>query len=510
MISARARCRWASVSSLFLVAVLSACSRPSAQAALPDFADLVDSVSSSVVNISTVPVEPVDGAAIPGAPSGPSSPFGAPGSEPPSRENLPDWMRKFLEQHAPEGFGRGAPGEAPPRGDSEPEADEPPGAEQSLGSGFILRKDGYVITNAHVVKDAKEIMVRLQDRRELIATIVGLDEPSDIALLKIDADDLPAVATADIKKLRVGQWVMAIGSPFGFDYSVTAGIVSAKGRSLFTEQYVPFIQTDAAINPGNSGGPLFNLAGEVVGVNSQIYSQTGGNSGIAFAIPIDVVLTVAEQLRETGKVTRGWLGVVVQEVTRDLAKSFGLAKAEGALVARVVPGSPSEAAGLKPGDVILEFNNLPLTVSRALPPMVGAVKPGESVPLKVLREGKQIVLKVKVGELPSESAEAAPPKPSLPLGLALEALDAEDRAEAKLSDGGVGIARVEPGPALQAGIQPGDILLSLSGQKIDSPERFREVVEQLPPGASVPVLIQRNGAPLFLALDVPAAGNQQE
>lgn len=476
---------------------LASCSRSTAPAGLPDFADLVDSVSGSVVNISTVSAEAVAGRAPPGLLPQPDE-----RGEAPSRENMPEWMRKFLEQHAPDSL-NGGPGSEAPGGGEGPGLDDLPGGEQSLGSGFILWDDGYVVTNAHVVKDAKEIMVRLQDRRELPASVVGVDEPSDIALLKIDGKDLPAVKTADSKKLRVGEWVMAIGSPFGFDYSVTAGIVSAKGRSLFTEQYVPFIQTDAAINPGNSGGPLFNLAGEVVGVNSQIYSQTGGNSGIAFAIPIDVALSVAEQLKDKGKVTRGWLGVVVQEVTRELAKSFGLAKAEGALVARVVPGSPSEAAGLKPGDVILAFNDEPLLVSNALPPLVGAVKPGESVPVKVLREGKQITLKVKVGELPPEVAGSAVPAPRLPLGLGLERLNAQDRAEARV-EGGVGIASVEPGPAEQAGVQPGDILLSLSGQKIDSPERFNEVVAGLTPGSSVPLLIQRNGGPLFLALDVPA------
>ncbi len=495
MIVAAASCRRAGCL-LVLSLLLGSCSKAPSTAGLPAFADLVDAVSGSVVNISTVPVDAVASSAAPEAPT-------APDSDQSARENMPDWMKKFLEQHAPEGYGGDAAPEGSDQSEGEPGLDEPQGAEQSLGSGFILWDDGYVVTNAHVVKDAKEITVRLQDRRELAATIIGVDEPSDIALLKIDAKDLPAVKIADIKKLRVGEWVMAIGSPFGFDYSVTAGIVSAKGRSLFTEQYVPFIQTDAAINPGNSGGPLFNLAGEVVGVNSQIYSQTGGNSGIAFAIPISVAVSVAEQLKDKGKVTRGWLGVVVQEVTRDLAKSFGLSKAEGALVARVVAGSPSDEAGLKPGDVILSFNDEPLVVSNALPPLVGAVVPGETVPLRVLREGKQITLKVKVGELPPDAAGA--PQPQLPLGLAVERLTAQDREAARVVDGGgVGIAGVEPGPAQKAGVREGDILLSLSGQKIDSPEKLKEVVEKLTPGASVPLLIQRDGAPLFLALDVPA------
>jgi len=482
---------------LVLALLLGSCSRSPVSSGLPAFADLVDRVSPSVVNISTTPVDTL-AAAEGGVPELADSP--AP-SEAPPHGNVPEWMKKFLEQHAPEGYGSGESAPESPEGDP---GDEPPGSEQSLGSGFVLWQDGYIVTNAHVVKEAKEIIVRLQDRRELPASVVGLDEQSDIALLKIDAKDLPAVKTANIKKLRVGDWVMAIGSPFGFDYSVTAGIVSAKGRSLFTEQYVPFIQTDAAINPGNSGGPLFNLDGEVIGINSQIYSQTGGNSGIAFAIPIDVALSVAEQLKEKGKVTRGWLGVVVQEVTRDLAKSFGLSKAEGALVAKVVPGSPSEEAGLKPGDVILSFNNEALQISNALPPMVGAVKPGETVPLKVLREGKQITLTVKVGELPAESAALEAPPPKLPLGLTVEPLNAQDRLDAKLTEGGLGIVAVAPGAARKAGVREGDILLSLAGRKIDSVDTLKAVVEKLTPGASVPLLIQREGAPLFLALDVPA------
>jgi serine protease Do len=466
--------------------LMGACSKTPAAVGLPPFADLVDAVSPSVVNISTVPQDEVavaDGA-------------DAPGAAPPPRENLPEWMKKFLDQHA-------APAEPDEEATPAPDSEEPLGGEQSLGSGFILWADGFVVTNAHVVKDAKEILVRLQDRRELPAAVVGLDEASDIALLKVDAKGLPAVKTGDSKKLRVGEWVMAIGSPFGFDYSVTAGIVSAKGRSLFTEQYVPFIQTDAAINPGNSGGPLFNLAGEVVGVNSQIYSQTGGNSGIAFAIPIDVAVSVAEQLKDKGKVTRGWLGVVVQEVTRDLAKSFGLPKAEGALVARVVPGSPSEKAGLKPGDVILEFNGQTLQVSNALPPMVGGIAPGENVPLKLLRDGKQLTLRVQVGELPDELASGEPERTALPLGLAVAPLSAPERAAARVNEGGVSVTTVEPGPAQAAGVRAGDILLSLSGQKIDSPEKFATVAGKLPPGGSVPMLIQRNGAPQFLALTVP-------
>lgn len=478
---------WPRAASLCVAALLSvACSRAPAEVRLPDFADLVEEVSPSVVNISTIPAEaPAATEPEPGAAEG--------GATVP--DNLPEWMKRFLEQHAPNGL--------PPA--EEPE--ESPEDQQSLGSGFVLWKDGYIITNTHVVKDAKEVLVRLSDRRELTATVVGMDEPSDIALLKIDADKLPAVKVAEAGKLRVGQWVMAIGSPFGFDYSVTAGIVSAKGRSLFTEQYVPFIQTDAAINPGNSGGPLFNLKGEVVGVNSQIYSQTGGNSGIAFAIPIEVALRVAEQLKDKGHVTRGWLGVVVQEVTRALAQSFGMARAEGALVAKVIPGSPAEKAGIQPGDVILAFDGQTLGVSSELPPLVGVVDPGADVPLKVLREGKQITIKVEIGELPEEVATGgeAPVRSRLPLGLGVERLSAQERAQARVAEGGVRVLAVEPGPALEAGVREGDVLLTLSGQAVDSAERLKEVVARLAPGSSVPLLIQRDGAPLFLALAVPEA-----
>ena len=480
---------------LLSVATLSllACSRSPTEVQLPDFADLVDEVSPSVVNISTVPAEIAEGE--------PAAPLAGEGEGPAVPNNLPDWMQRFLEQHAPNAQG--------PQFGEDPEGDpgeESPEDQQSLGSGFVLWADGYIVTNAHVVKDAREVLVRLSDRRELPAQVVGLDEPSDIALLKIDAKGLPAVQIGDTSKLRVGQWVMAIGSPFGFDYSVTAGIVSAKGRSLFTEQYVPFIQTDAAINPGNSGGPLFNLKGEVIGVNSQIYSQTGGNSGIAFSIPIDVATKVAQQLKDKGKVTRGWLGVVVQEVTRELAQSFGMSRAEGALVARVIPGSPAEKAGIQPGDVILSFDGEELAISNALPPLVGARDPGAKLPLKLLREGKQLTLKVEIGELPDEPlGKAGSSRPRLPLGLAVQTLTAEDRSLARVAEGGVGVLQVEPGPAQDAGIREGDILLTISGKKIDSPERLAEVAADLSPNASVPVLVQRDGGPLFLALTVPAA-----
>lgn len=491
----------------------SACSKPAApDLRLPDFASLVEEASPSVVNISTVPQDEISTVPQDEAPAeeradaAPTLP-----QTPESRESLPDWMKRFLEKN---GEGALAPeGEAAPGEDSTAPQDSQPGdlgadEQESLGSGFVLWEDGYIITNAHVVKNAREVLVRLSDRRELPAEVIGMDEPSDLALLKIDAKGLAAVRIGDVSKLRAGEWVMAIGSPFGFDYSVTSGIVSAKGRNLFTEQYVPFIQTDAAINPGNSGGPLFNLKGEVIGVNSQIYSQTGGNSGIAFAIPIDVAVRVATQLKEKGRVVRGWLGVEVQALTRELTKSFGLAKAEGALVARVVPGSPAERSGLKAGDVIMAFNDNPLPSSRELPPLVGGLDPGSTVPVQILRDGKKVVIKVEIGELPTEAASAnadpdLPQRARLPLGLAVRALTEDERKAARVSEGGVVVLGLEAGPAQDAGVRPGDIVLTIQGQQVDSIERLKDVAARLTPGTSVPMLIQRNGGPLFLAMKVP-------
>ncbi|PTU33308.1 serine peptidase [Stenotrophobium rhamnosiphilum] len=458
----------------------------------PDFADLVDEVSPSVVNISavtaTLPAQQQASATeepnAEGAPKGDAS------------EQLPDWFKKYYNEH-------GGEEAAPSEDDSE---------SQSLGSGFVLWDDGYILTNFHVVRDAKEVVVRLLDRRQFTAQVIGGDEPSDLALLKIDATDLPVVKLADSGKVRPGQWVLAIGSPFGFDYSVTAGIVSAKGRALQTEQYVPFIQSDVAINPGNSGGPLFNLKGEVVGVNSQIYSQSGGYQGVSFSIPIDVAAKVARQLKEHGKVTRGWLGVVVQEVDRATAQKLGMDKPEGALVARVISGSPGEKAGLKSGDVILTYNDHVLASSTSLPPEVGSSDPGEIVTLQVMRERKKITIKVEVGkldaQLDAQAQDVAPqPKPPVgPLGMVAVPLTAEQRRSAQVVAGGVLISDVSDGPALRAGIRPGDVLLQINGQQVDSVQRLTEVVTRLTPGASVPLLVQRRGAPLFLALDLPSTG----
>ncbi|MDT0498428.1 DegQ family serine endoprotease [Algiphilus sp. W345] len=436
----------------------------------PNFVDIVDRASPSVVNISTV-------------------------------SRVDAGMTRDMPEFAP------LPFEAPGGSDAPMEDME------SLGSGFVLWSDGYIVTNRHVVRDADEIIVRLLDRRQFAASVVGIDERSDIALLKIDARGLPAARIGDSELLRVGEWVLAIGSPFGFDHSVTSGIVSAKGRNLASEQYVPFIQTDVAINQGNSGGPLFNLKGEVVGVNSQIYSQTGGYMGISFAIPIDVALKVAEQLRDRGQVLRGWLGVVVQPITRELAQSFGMNRPEGALVARVMPNSPAERAGLRTGDIILNFNGRVLPSSEALPPLVGNTDPGDLVPLQLLRDGERMAVNVTIGVLAAEGNQDSGIAPSAPssgpidrtgsLGLVIEPLTPEDRQREQVVSGGVLVAEVDAGPARDAGLRAGDVILSIGGSTVDSPARFDEVVKRLAPGQQAPILVQRRGAPLFLAIKAP-------
>lgn len=485
----------AAVLRLFLLSALlsiSACHRDrvaQADGGLPDFADLVERVSPSVVNISTVPAD---------APA-PEQQQARDDADADALKSAPEWFKRFLEEH---------PDETPDHGGAEGEgsADLPPGP-QSLGSGFVLWSDGYVLTNFHVVRDAKEVIVRLLDRRQFTAQVVGSDEATDVALLKIDAADLPAVKVGDASRLRPGQWALAIGSPFGFDYSVTAGIISAKGRALLTEQYVPFIQTDVAINPGNSGGPLFNLAGEVIGMNSQIYSQSGGYQGLSFSIPIDVAAKVARQIKDQGRVTRGWLGVVVQEVDRDLAQQARMDKPGGALVARVIAQSPAAKSGVREGDIILSYNGQELASSASLPPMVGITDPGEVATLKLLREGKTLTLKVDVGTLAPgvEQDDVQPPALAGPLGLAVRAINPDERSKAQVLSGGVMVLSVGEGPAARAGIRAGDVLLQIAGQEIGSPERLAVAASRLTPGTTVQVLVQRRGAPLFLMLDVPSA-----
>ena len=448
-----------------------------AQAAdrLPDFTDLAADNSPAVVNISTTREI--------------KQQFKIPeGMEIPDDVPFREFFRHFFEDMPQKQF-----------------------ETTSLGSGFIISRDGYVLTNHHVVADAEEVMVRLSDRREFVARIVGSDERSDIALLKIDAEDLPAVRIGDSEDLEVGEWVLAIGSPFGFDYSVTAGIVSAKGRSLPTERnetYVPFIQTDVAINPGNSGGPLFNMEGEVVGVNSQIYSQTGGFMGLSFAIPIDVVMDVVEQIKTQGHVTRGYLGVMIQEVTRELAEPFGLERPTGALVSRVLPDGPAEKAGIEAGDVILEFGGQAVTSSAKLPAIVGSYKPSEQGDVRIIRDGRERELTVKVGELPAveetRSASRTNGASSERVGLEVETPSPQVRDSQGIESGGVQVTAVEPGsPAAQAGIRKGDLIVRVGRQDVQGVEDFARRLEEAPRGDTVAVLVRREGNPLFLALRMP-------
>ena len=378
---------------------------------------------------------------------------------------------------------------------------------QSLGSGFVISSDGYILTNYHVVADADEIQVRFSDRRFFDAKVIGSDKGSDVALIKIEASDLPTVKIGKSSDLKVGEWVLAIGSPFGFDHTVTAGIVSAKGRSLPSENYVPFIQTDVAINPGNSGGPLFNLDGEVIGVNSQIYSRTGGFMGLSFAIPIELAINVADQLREHGRVSRGYLGVLIQDVDHNLAESFGMAQPYGALVSRVMPDSPADKAGLQVGDVILAFNGQRLLNSSQLPPLVGASRIEEEATLQILRDGKELAVPVQVGRLAEdeEVAETIPaqvePDQIEQLGLAVIDIEPKVREELGLEErGGALVGNVSPGAAQDAGIRRGDIVLMFDGTDVMSAKHLRELIEQAEDKRTVAVLVKRGENPLFMAL----------
>ncbi|MDF1819962.1 MAG: DegQ family serine endoprotease [Alcanivoracaceae bacterium] len=457
-----------------LLAMLSGCDqsaspdpRPVANAVgLPDFVSLVEENAPAVVNIST--------------------------------EQDPDASREEMREQLPEMFRELFEG-------MEDLFRAPPPQGQSLGSGFIISDDGFILSNYHVVANADRIIVRLQDRRELAAEIVGKDERSDLVLLKVEAEDLPTVSIGSSEALRVGEWVLAIGAPFGFDSSVTAGIVSAKGRSLPSENYVPFIQTDVAINPGNSGGPLFNLAGEVVGINSQIVSRSGGYMGLSFAIPIDMAMGVVQQLRDNGKVSRGWLGVMIQSVDRELAQSFGLQRPTGALVSQVLKDSPAEAAGVEAGDVIIRFAGEAINESSQLPQVVGILAPGSDAEMVLIREGEEISLDVTIGELPDD-AEArfstGVPR-SQPLGLEVGSLSAEELNQLGLTQG-VRVIKVDQGPAEEAGIRAGDVLVTLNGRPVDSPEVYAQVVASLPAQGSVPVLVNRDGNARFLALKLGA------
>lgn len=376
------------------------------------------------------------------------------------------------------------------------------------GSGFIISSDGEIVTNYHVIDGASEINVELQDGRSFPAKLMGSDINSDVALLKIEAQGLPVAKFGSSQALRVGEWVLAIGSPFGFDYSVTAGIVSAKGRSLPSENYVPFIQTDVAINPGNSGGPLFNLQGEVVGVNSQIYTRSRGYMGVSFAVPSDLVVDMVQQLRQKGFVSRGWLGVMVQNVTHELVESFGLSKPEGALVVKVLPEGPAALAGINVGDVILALDQQAVQNSAALPRLVGALAVGHEVKLKVIRDKQPLLVTLKIGQLPTAQELQAVTQPpdktetvqALPLGLRVAPLSDELRRTAKVSEGVV-LESVQTGSlAEQSGLRTGDILLMLDQKSIKDVSQFNEIASQIGKKGVVAVLIQRQATPIFLAL----------
>jgi serine protease Do len=388
---------------------------------------------------------------------------------------------------------------------------QPQRPRRNTGSGFVVSSDGYIVTNNHVVEGATSVTVRFTDRREYDATVIGLDPRSDLALLKVDASDLPRLTLAKNDEIDVGEWVLAIGSPFGLDFSVTAGIVSAKGRSLPTESgenYVPFLQTDVAINPGNSGGPLFNLAGDVVGVNSQIFTRSGGSIGLSFAIPSFVVANVIEQLKANGKVVRGWLGVSIQDVDKALAESFGLDRPRGALVAQVGSDSPAERGGIESGDIILEFAGQEIATSSDLPHVVGLIMPGTEVLAKILRDGDERSISVEVGgldadEQPSVAGATNQSANEDPLGLVTEDAGADMMAELGLS-GGVVVLEVVPGsPAADAGIMGGDLITRLGKSAIRNGRDMREAIDRLQPGQSVAVRLIRRGAPLFLAIRVP-------
>ncbi|WP_181120187.1 DegQ family serine endoprotease [Pseudomonas japonica] len=444
--------------------------------ALPDFTTLVEQASPAVVNISTTQKLPDRGVA---------------DSQMPDLQGLPPMFREFFERNMPRNNPRA------PRGDRQREA-------QSLGSGFIISPDGYVMTNNHVIADADEIVVRLSDRSELKAKLVGTDTRTDVALLKIDGKNLPTVKLGDSDKLKVGEWVLAIGSPFGFDHSVTKGIVSAKGRTLPNDSYVPFIQTDVAINPGNSGGPLFNMNGEVVGINSQIFTRSGGFMGLSFAIPIDVALDVSNQLKKDGKVSRGWLGVVIQEVNKDLAESFGLDKPAGALVAQVMQDGPAAKGGLQVGDVILSMNGQPIIMSADLPHLVGGLKAGAKASLEIIRDGKRQNLDLTVGALPEDEdmetatdADGQPERSSNRLGVAVADLTDEQKKAADLK-GGVLIKDVQDGPAAMIGLQPGDVITHLNNQAITSAKQFTDVAKGLPKNRSVSMRVLRQGRASFI------------
>lgn len=454
---------------------------PTAAAAVPDFTQIVEDNRPVVVNIATTQNVEQEQSNM-GLPEG-------------MLEQLPPGhpLRDFLERFG----GDQGNGGGPPR---QRQA-------QSLGSGLIISAEGHVLTNAHVVSQADEIVVKLHDNREFDAEVVGVDERSDVGLLKIDANDLPTADIGNSDDLRVGEWLLAIGAPFGLDYTATQGIVSALDRSLPNDTYTSFIQTDVAVNPGSSGGPLFNGDGEVIGVNSQIFSRTGGYMGLSFAVPINSAMHVVQQLRETGTVERGYLGVTVQPVDRGLAESFGLDRTVGALVADVVPNSPAAGAELQAGDVILEFNGQPVEESSDLPPLVGRTPVGEEAEVVIMREGERQTVTVTVGSLSEfedrEQGQAQQGPGQTSLNVALRPLTSSERSDMGLGNRGLLVEEVGEGAVAQAGIRPGDILLRIGPQPLSTVQQFEEAVDTLPSGRPVAVQVRRGDSTLFVSLTLP-------
>ncbi|MCC7081375.1 MAG: DegQ family serine endoprotease [Burkholderiales bacterium] len=440
--------------------------QPAAPSALPDFSRLVKQYGPAVVNISVAyEGQAQAGATMPDFGVAPGDPFY-------------EFFRRFQIPQNPQG--------AVPR--------------HGIGSGFIVSPDGTILTNAHVVKDASEVTVKLTDRREFKAKVVGMDPQTDIAVLKIDANNLPSVKLGDSKNVNVGDWVVAIGSPYGFENSVTAGIVSAKARALPDGTYVPFIQTDVAVNPGNSGGPLFNLQGEVIGINSQIYSRSGGYQGLSFAIPIDTALHVKDQLVKFGKVTRGRLGVTIQEVNQSLASSFGMDRARGALVSQVENGSPADKAGVKPGDVVLAVDGTPIQRSIDLSRRIAMMKPGSSAKIEVWRDGKPRDLAVVIGEAPSQQVAAADNSDlsGARLGVAVRPLSPDEQKQAHVT-GGVLVEQVA-GAAARAGIRPGDIIVSVNQKPVKSVDELRAATKTSE--KTLAILVQRDNARIFVPVEL--------
>jgi serine protease Do len=446
---------------------------------LPDFTVLAEKHGAEVVNISVTQVMQANNNPMP-FPNMPDDP------------DLQEFFKRFGIPGAP-----GQPGQD--NGGQEYKS-------QSLGSGFIISADGYILTNAHVVNGADEVLVKLSDKREFKAKIIGADKRTDVALIKIDATNLPKALIGDPAALKVGEWVAAIGSPFGLENTMTAGIVSAKGRALPQENFVPFIQTDVAINPGNSGGPLYNLRGEVVGINSQIYSRSGGSMGLSFSIPIDVAIDISNQLKASGKITRGWLGVAIQELTKELAESFGMKNTNGALIANVEKNSPAEKGGITVGDVINKFDGKVITSSSDLPRAVGASKPGKMVSVEILRKGAAKTLNVSVGEMPADPNEVASTTKPAPkaeankIGLSLKELTPQQK---KRLNGKNGLLVAEStGAAAQAGIRRGDVILGLNNSETQSVETFNKQINAIAVGKTLAVLVLRGESTLYVPIKV--------